>query len=320
MRDAFVARLSELAERDPDVVLITGDLGFGVLTEFAKRFPRQFVNAGVAEQNMIGIASGMAREGFKVFTYSIANFAFMRGLEQIRNDASYHDGNVNVVAVGGGFSYGALGISHHATEDLAIMRSLPGLTVLSPCDDWEAAESAEAVAALPGTSYIRLDKTPASTTRVADEEFVVGEARCVRQGDDLTLVGTGGAVGECLAAADQLAERGVSCRVLSLHTITPLDFNALRRAATETGGVITVEEHTVNGGLGGAIAEALLESGTVPGFFHRVGLRDGFSSVVGSQSYLRRQYELDAVAITRAALSRLGREAIGDAAAVQLVA
>ena len=146
-------------------MLITGDLGFGVLDDYRRRFPQQFINAGVAEQNMTGIATGLALEGHVVFTYSIANFVFMRCLEQIRNDAAYHDCNVNVVAVGGGFSYGPLGISHHATEDLAIMRSLPGVTVVSPGDDWEAAEATEAIAREPGTCYLRLDRCGHRTLR-----------------------------------------------------------------------------------------------------------------------------------------------------------
>ena len=159
MRDHFVKRLCELAESDRRITLITGDLGFGVLNEFRQRFPRQFINAGIAEQNMTGLATGMALEGRIVFTYSIGNFSTLRCLEQIRNDACYHEANVKIVSVGGGFSYGALGISHHATEDLAIMRSLPGLTVVSPCGLWEAVQAAEAVTRTPGVCYVRIDKS-----------------------------------------------------------------------------------------------------------------------------------------------------------------
>ncbi len=302
MRDRFIARLSQMAERDPRIMLITGDLGFCVLDEYRERFPDQFINAGIAEQNMAGLATGLALEGYIVYTYSIANFVFMRCLEQIRNDASYHDCNVNVVSVGGGFSYGALGISHHATEDLAIMRSLPGLTVVSPCDHWEATEATEAVANTPGVSYLRLDKSTAGTALECDEEFQLGKARVVREGTDLTLAATGGILAEALATAEELAAQGVDARVLSVHTLKPLDTDAFAAAARETGGIITVEEHTVAGGLGGAVAETLLEQGARPGFFHRIGLRQGFSSIVGSQQYLRSQYELDSNAITAKAL------------------
>jgi transketolase len=299
MRDAFIRRLTQLAERDPRVMLITGDLGFGVFDDYARRLPRQFLNVGVAEQNMTGVATGLALEGHIVFTYSIANFVFMRCLEQIRNDALYHDCNVNVVAVGAGFSYGSLGISHHATEDLAMMRSLPGLTVVSPGDDWEAAEATEAIAALPGTTYMRLDRVGAPAIVNSDEIFELGKARLLRHGNDLTLVATGGVLDEALRAAIVLEGQGLRCRVLSVHTVKPLDHEALIDAATETGGIVTVEEHTVIGGLGSAVAETLLECGAVPRFFHRVGLHDRFSSVVGSQSYLRDRFELNAAGIVR---------------------
>ncbi len=298
MRDCFIARLCELAENDPRVMLITGDLGFCVFDEYRERFPNQFINAGVAEQNMAGLATGLALEGHIVYIYSIANFVFMRCLEQIRNDASYHDCNVNVVCVGGGFSYGALGISHHATEDLAIMRSLPGVKVLSPCDHWEAAEATEAIANSPGVSYLRLDKSAANTSNSPHETFRIGKVRRVREGSDVTLAATGGILAEALAAAEELATQGIQSRVLSVHTLKPFDTETFLSAAEETGGILTIEEHTVNGGLGGTVAEALLENGAHPGFFHRIGLRQGFSSVVGSQDYLRAHYGMDSRAIT----------------------
>jgi transketolase len=301
VRDTFIASLTQLAERDPRVFLITGDLGFSVLDAFARDRPRQFLNAGVAEQNMTGLATGLALDGRVVFTYSIANFPTLRPLEQIRNDAAYHDANVNVVAIGGGFSYGALGISHHATEDLAIFRALPGLTVVAPGDDWETHCAVAALAECPGTTYLRLDKSSAGWTERPGERFVLGKARTLREGTALTLVVTGGILGVALEAADALREEGIACRVLSMHTIKPLDTDALIAASRETGAIITVEEHTVHGGLGGAVAETLLEAGAAPRAFYRVGLRAGFSSIVGSQEYLRAAYSLDASAIIAAA-------------------
>jgi len=299
MRDIFVARLTELAAADPRIMLVTGDLGFGVLTHFATTFPRQYVNAGVAEQNMTGIATGLALSGRVVFTYSIANFTTLRCLEQIRNDAAYHDANVTVVSVGGGFSYGALGMSHHATEDLAIMRALP-IRVVAPCDDWEAREIVKPLVDAPGTKYLRLDKsTPGDTSRPG-ETFALGAARRMRDGDALTIVTTGGILELVLRAVDRHADAGLRCRVLAIHSIKPMDRDALIAAARETGGVITVEEHTIEGGLGGAVAETLLDSGVFPRRFHRIGLRAGFSSIVGSQSYLRRAYGLDEADIHRA--------------------
>lgn len=301
MRDTFIKALEELAARDPRIFLITGDLGFGVLNQFAERHPRQFLNAGVAEQNMTGLATGLALEGRIVFTYSIANFPTLRPLEQIRNDAAYHDANVNVVAIGGGFSYGQLGMSHHATEDLAIMRALPGVTVLSPGDDWETFHGVEALANIPGTTYLRLDKSSAGWTNRPDEVFVLGRARRLREGNALTIAVTGGILSLVLDAADALAAEGLNCRVLSMHTVKPLDLDALIEASRETGGILTVEEHGVNGGLGGAIAESLLEAGVPPRRFHRIGLRAGFSSIVGTQDHLRSVYGMDVPAIVSAA-------------------
>lgn len=312
MRDQFIERLTQMAQRDHRIMLMTGDLGFGVLDDFIRRFPRQYINAGVAEQNMAGLATGLALEGYIVYTYSIANFVFMRCLEQIRNDAAYHGANVNIVSVGGGFSYGALGISHHATEDLSIMRSLPGVDVACPCDDWEAAEVTEALALRPGTSYLRLDKSSAGMTRRPNEVFEFGRARMLRDGTDITLVATGGILAVVFKAADRLAKRGIHCRVLSIHSIAPLDVDALSRAARETGGIVTVEEHTIAGGLGGAVAETLLESGEVPSLFHRIGLRQGFSSIVGSQSYLRQRYGMDEAAIEAKVRELLKRHFISE--------
>jgi transketolase len=289
-------------------MLLTADLGFGALDGFISRFPRQFLNVGVAEQNMTGLAAGLALEGHIVFTYSLGSFPTLRCLEQIRNDVCYHEANVKIVTVGGGMAYGAVGPTHHATEDLAILRSLPNMTVVSPGDHWEVSQATRALAGLRGPAYLRLDKSAAPETARPGEEFRLGSARVVREGEDFTLVATGGILGEALAAAERLAADGVECRVLSMHTVKPLDAEALRRAARETGGIVTVEEHTIEGGLGGAVAECLLEAGDVPKVFHRIGLRDGFSSVVGSQRYLRRVYGLDAGAIARAVAEKLVRD------------
>jgi transketolase len=300
MRDVFIQRLTELAESNPRVMLITGDLGFNVLNAFAERFPRQYLNAGVAEQNMTGLATGLAMEGRVVFTYSIANFPTLRCLEQIRNDACYHAANVKVVAIGGGFSYGALGVSHHATEDLSILRSLPELTVVAPGDDWEAAEATSALVTAPGTCYLRLDRSSAPATNRADEQFQLGRARVIREGGDMTLMAVGGILGIALEAAARLVGEGIECRVVSMHTVKPLDREAILAACRETGGIVTIEEHTIDGGLGGAVAEVCLDTGVFPQTFHRVGLRAGFSSIVGDQDFLRSQYGMDARAIIAA--------------------
>jgi transketolase len=311
LRDTFVAALSRLAEENPLIMLLTGDLGFGVLGKFAARFPRQYLNVGVAEQNLTGLATGLALEGRVVFTYSIGNFPTLRCLEQIRNDVCYHDVDVKVVSIGAGFSYGSLGISHHATEDISILRALPNMTVVSPCDLWEVAEATRALVDRPGPAVLRLDKSTALPTARPGDVFRIGRARLVRNGLDMTLVATGGILGEVLQAADALDREGVSCRVLSVHTIKPLDVESLEAAAAETGGIVTVEEHTVDGGLGGAVAENLLERGAYPRCFLRIGLRSGFSCVVGSQAYLRKVYGMDAAAIADAVRAKVLGEVRG---------
>jgi transketolase len=205
MRDHFIKRLCELAEKNPRITLITGDLGFGVLDEYRRRYPDQFINAGVAEQNMTGLATGLAMEGRIVFTYSIANFPTLRCLEQIRNDACYHQADVKIVAIGGGFSYGSLGISHHATEDLGIMRCLPDITVLSPSGYWETVGATDACINTPGTCYLRIDKSVGDDNpRNKAERFEVGKARILRDGDDCAIIVTGGILGEVWRAADIL--------------------------------------------------------------------------------------------------------------------
>ncbi len=305
MRDAFVATLTALAEHNAGIMLLTGDLGFGVLNRFAERFPRQYLNVGVAEQNLTGLATGLALEGRIVFTYSIANFPTLRCLEQVRNDVCYHDANVKIVSIGGGFSYGPLGVSHHATEDLAILRALPNMTVVAPCDLWEVKEATRALAGTTGPALLRIDKSAAASIVHPGEKFQLGRARQLRDGADITLVAAGGIMEEVLSAADMLAERGIQCRVLSMATIKPLDVESLVRAVGETGGIVTVEEHTVDGGLGGAVAEILLEMDCIPTCYHRIGLRAGFSSIVGTQKYLRKVYGMDAPAIVAAVGQKL---------------
>ena len=293
MRDHFIKQLEILAENDPKILLITADLGFGVFNEYRKKFPDQFLNVGVAEQNMTGIATGMALEGYNVFTYSIANFPTLRCLEQIRNDAAYHNARVKVVSVGAGFSYGALGISHHATEDLAIMRSIPEITVVSPGGLWETMEATKAVANLPATCYLRLDKTFGGDYPNDGGKFQLGKARTLSEGTDCSIIVTGGILQEVQKAADELLKDGIKARVISMHTIHPIDVDCIVEAAKDTGNIITVEEHIVNGGLGGAVAEVLLEAAVRPDKFLRIGLNSKFASIVGSQTYLRKQYGLD---------------------------
>jgi transketolase len=297
--------LTAIAAERPEVMLITADLGFGVVEEFATRFPKQFLNVGIAEQNMTSIAAGLALEGAIVFTYSLGNFPTLRCLEQIRNDACYHNVNVKIVTVGGGMSYGAVGASHHATEDLAIMRALPNTVVAAPGDAWEATSTTRAIVYRPGVAYLRLDKTFAPPTHGPEEIFEFGRARKIVEGSAATLIAAGGILGETLKAAAMLRERGIDVRVLSVHSLKPFDAASIAAAAKETGGIVTIEEHTIVGGLAGAVSEALMDAGVMPGFFARLGLRGCFSSIVGSQQYLRTAYGIDAPAIVDTVVERV---------------
>lgn len=297
MRDVFIKKLSEICETNPNIILLTGDLGFGVLNDFRERFPKQFLNVGIAEQNMTGLATGLGLAGKTTFTYSIGNFCTLRCLEQIRNDACYHESNVNIISVGGGFSYGSLGYSHHATEDLSIMRALPNLRVFSPGDLWETEKITEVVAASKGVNYLRIDKSWAEDNTSINDVFEVGKARILREGNDISIIATGGILKVALNAADQLKEEGIHVRVLSMHTIKPIDADAIIDCAVGTGGIVTLEEHTIIGGLGSAVGEVLLDQNTIPDSFARIGLKAGFSTIVGSQDYLRKRYGMDEDAV-----------------------
>jgi transketolase len=295
MRDAFVKALLLHAQADKRVMLITGDLGFGVLTNYAKELPAQFINAGVAEQNMTGLATGLALEGRNVFTYSIANFPTLRCLEQIRNDVLYHDASVNVVAIGGGFSYGSLGMSHHATEDVGIMRTLPGLRVLAPCDETETVALVEQMITNAAPSYLRLDKSKA--VAAAAEAFVPGKLRQMRRGASVAMVGYGGVMAEALLAADLLDAVGIDCAVFSAHTLKPFDTESLIKLVIDYDVIVTIEEHVPIGGLGSLAADTFLDAGVMPRRFARFCLPDAYSSIVGSQEYLRMRHSLDASSI-----------------------
>ena len=293
MRDSFALELKNLISINKKIILITGDLGFGVFDDIRKDFPENFINVGVAEQNMIGIASGLALQGFIIFTYSIANFATLRCLEQIRNDASYHDLNINIVSVGGGFSYGPLGMSHHATEDISIMRSIPGITVSVPSSNNEAIEATKYLAKSCGVGYLRIDKSSVSDSEFSDKNISFGRARVLMKGNDISIICSGGIAEEAMKAAKELFDEGISCRILSMHTVKPIDVEQIKKAAEETKGIITLEEHTLIGGLGGAVSEACMNNSVYPKFFKSIGLNDTFSKVVGSQKYLRNFYKMD---------------------------
>lgn len=222
MRDTFVKTLIEIAKKDRNVHLITGDLGFGVLKPYWEELPEQFTNAGIAEQNMTGIAAGMAREGKIVFTYSIGNFPTLRCLEQIRNDCAYHNANVKVVCVGGGFVYGSLGMSHHATEDLSIMRALPDVTVLAPGDLTEAEEATKAIYNQPGTCYLRLGRGGEKQIHENINKFQIGKAININKGNRIAIFSTGAIFDEVIEASEMLNKRDIIPNYTHFQPSNPL--------------------------------------------------------------------------------------------------
>ena len=309
MRNAFLDQLFELARKDSRIVFITGDLGFSVVERYMEELPDQFVNAGVAEQNMTGIAAGMALCGKVVFTYSIANFPTLRCLEHIRNDVCYHDANVKIVSVGGGFAYGSMGTTHHATEDLGVMRMLPNMVVIAPGDPIEAKAATRAVVEREGPCYLRLGKAGEPVLHDEPLAFEIGRAIRVREGSDVALLSTGGMLQTALHVAERLAPQGIGARVLSVHTLKPVDEESILQAALETRAIVTIEEHSIVGGLGSAVAEVLAETDRGHPPFERIGVPPRFSPRTGTQEFLLRENGLDVDSVVGTVYRLLEREA-----------
>ncbi|MCM1174365.1 MAG: transketolase [Blautia sp.] len=303
MREAFINQLYIFAQKDRDIILMSGDLGFGVLDKFRQDLPGQYFNAGICEQNMASMAAGAAMEGKKVYLYSIANFPTLRCIEQIRNDICYHNANVKVVSVGGGFAYGALGMSHHATEDIAIMRSLPQMNVYVPCDPKEAVEVAKAVYELESPCYIRLNKGGEPELLFDgedfDERYNVDKLNVIKNGCDICILSTGAILWEVLKASEILKRQGIAAAVYNLAHIKPIDQKDLRLKLERFDFVVTVEEHNLSGGFGSAIAEILVEGAKRPRML-RLGIKDEYAAFAGSQSYIRKAYGLDGASIAKA--------------------
>ena len=276
MRDAFTRALMREAAKDPKLTLVTGDLGFGVLKPFWETYPDQFVNAGIAEQGMTGLAAGLAMTGRTVLTYSIGNFPTLRCIEQIRNDCAYHSANVKVVCVGGGFVYGSLGMSHHATEDMAILRALPGVTVFTPGDPHEVEAIVPVMLATPGTCYLRLGRGGEPTLHEGPiENYTAPKALTLRQGTDVALLSAGGILTQTVGAAKLLAERGVSAEVVSFPCLKPIDRDKLIELSQRFRHIVTVEEHSIVGGFGSAVS-AFCVGEEIPGPALSFGIADTF--------------------------------------------
>ncbi len=300
MRKAFNQELLKIARENSRVHMVLADIGYGEIEPFAEAFPNRFINCGVAEQNMTGVACGLALEGNTAVTYSIANFPTLRCLEQIRNDICYHNADVKIVIIGGGMAYGPLGISHHSTEDFAIMRALPNMVVLAPCDLHEARAATHAMMRYNGPVYYRCGYKNEKDVHSGPVDFEIGRALTVRDGYAASIIFAGTIGHDVKLAAEQLAQEGIDCRLISMHTVKPIDREAICRAARETGAIITVEEHNLCGGLGGAVAEVLMDEGFGGIPFKRVALPDENVTAIGDQQWLRTYYHMDAPGIAAA--------------------
>lgn len=292
MRTSFINTLHALAERDKRIMLLSGDLGFSVLEKFQKEFPDRFLNMGVSEANMVGAAAGLALCGMKPYIYSITPFATMRPFEQIRNDICYQNVDVKIVGTGGGLAYGSLGPTHHAREDIAIMRALPNITITCPCDPIETELIVNESLKLDGPLYIRLGRGNEPIVHKEKPKLSIGKGILVKNGNDVAIIATGNILNNALISAELLAKKGINARIISMHTVKPLDKDIVLKAANETKAVFTVEEHSIIGGLGSAVAEILAEN-DLRILFKRIGLKDAFEKVVGSHEYLRKVNNLN---------------------------
>lgn len=300
MRTIFNKTLLEIAEKDPRIHMVLADIGYGEIDEFARRFPERYYNCGVMEQNMTGVACGIAMEGNIALTYSIANFPTLRCLEQIRNDVCYHNANVKIVNIGGGVSYGPLGVSHHSTEDIAILRALPNMVVVVPCDMQEAEAATYATFEYEGPVFYRCGYKNEKVIHHRPFKFELGKAITVEDGDDCTVIFCGPIGYEAQKAVEAAREKGINCRLISMHTVKPIDKEAIIKAAKETGKIITVEEHNLSGGLGSAVAEVLADEGELNVKMKRIALPDVNVHEVGSQQWLRDFYHISAPYIEEA--------------------
>ena len=295
MRDHVISELVEYVKKDTHLYLICGDLGYVVLDKFREAAPNNFLNVGIAEQNMTALAAGLALEGNTVFTYSIGNFPTLRCIEQIRNDVCYHHANVKVLAVGGGFVYGNQGVTHHATEDIAVMRALPTMRVYVPGDAYEAIACIKEAYEISGPAYIRLARNKEQNFH---EEGAVIDINKIQEysvaGTDVNILTTGSILVEGIKLQKRLEEEGISAGIVSVPRVKPIDTEGITNLAKNSKLLVTMEEHQINGGLGGAVAEVISSIPEEHAVLYRSGLNNIFSDTTGSQEYLRDCYNISA--------------------------
>ena len=287
MRTAFIETLIQLAKKDDTVFLITPDMGYSVLEKFRDEFPNQFLNSGIAEQNTISVAAGLASSGYTVFVYSIIPFVTMRCFEQVRLDLAYNNTNVKLVGIGAGLTYGSLGASHHAIEDIAIMRSIPNMTVLCPGDPIETRELVKRSYEKNGPVYIRLGKNGEANIHDANTRIEIGKSIEITQGTDFALITTSNTLELGKQWTDEWKNENLSVSLISMPSIKPFDNSKINELLSKQIPIMTLEEHNVIGGLGSAVAEIIATSEkSVP--FKRIGINDVFSHYVGSHNYQRK--------------------------------
>jgi transketolase len=305
-RDAFENKLRELASQDQRIVAVVNDsVGSSKLNQFGQMYPVRLVNVGIAEQNMIGVGAGLANGGLIPFVCGASPFLIGRALEQIKADLAYSNANVKLCGMSSGMAYGELGPTHHSIEDMAWLRSIANMTVIVPADPVETAQAVEVAASTAGPMFIRVSRLPVPIVHAPDYHFEIGKAALLRDGSDVTLIANGVLVSRALEAAEMLAIEGVQARVLNMSTVRPLDKEAVLAAATETGGIVTAEEHTVFGGLGSAVAEVVVTTHPVP---MRILGVPGVFAPTGSASWLLDYFGLTAQGIFDAALELKGRK------------
>ena len=306
-RDAFNEKLRELASEDLRIVAVVNDsVGSSKLNQFGKMYPVRLVNVGIAEQNMIGVGAGLANGGMIPFVCGASPFLTGRALEQIKADLAYSNQNVKLCGMSSGMAYGELGPTHHSIEDMAWLRAIANMTVIVPADPIETAQAVEVAARTPGPMFIRISRIPVPMVHDEGYQFTIGKAARLREGGDITLIANGVLVTQALQAADRLAAEGVQARVLNMSTVRPLDKDAVLAAAAETGRIVTVEEHTIYGGLGGAVAEVVVTHNPVP---MRILGVPGVFAPTGSAEWLIEHFGLTAQGIADAALELVGAKA-----------
>lgn len=304
MRNAFVETITHLAEKDPSIMLVIGDTGFGAFEGFEAKFSGRFVNVGIAEQQFVSFAAGLAMSGMKVFAYNICTF-LIRAMEQIRIEMSYQLAPVVLVGVGGGFWYGTQGPTHHAVEDISQLRALPNLNIICPGDPQQMKLATEKAIYSGKPTYIRICRNNDYILPVQLPNFTIGKAIKMREGGDIALIATGGMLKEALSVANILQEQGLSICVLNMHTIKPIDKTAILDCAKHCRAVFTLEENTILGGLGGAVAETLLQNNAIPMHFDMFGIPDTHARVSGTRDFLNEYYRLDVKSMVTRITERL---------------